>query len=121
MNHAEQFWNERSQELRRLKGLCPLTPAEIERELKKFAGRRASEDEIDRIVAAVTRGKLPDVEEPPPAAWTPDCDYEAIDREAVLFRNSGEESPEADAREDELLKELLADDDEKDRRDGLAN
>lgn len=121
MNQAEQFWNERFQKLRRLKGLCPLTQTEIEKELKKFAGRRASEGEIDRIVSAVTRGELPDMEEPPPVVWTPDCDYQAIDREAVLFRNPGEASPEADTREEELLKELFADDDKKNGRDRLAN
>jgi hypothetical protein len=102
-------------------GLCPLTPAEIEKELKKFAGRRASEEEIDRIISAVTRGELPEVEEPPLPDWTPDCDYQAMDRETVLFRNPGEESPEAARREEELLKDLFADDDQENGRKRLAN
>lgn len=39
----------------------PLTPAEADEALKNAKNRNASEEEIDRIVEAVTRGELPKV------------------------------------------------------------
>ncbi len=110
MNDAEQFWNQYAEKLRRFKGLCPLTPEEAEQALKKIPHRNASDEEIDAIVEAITRGELPKSDYELPVDWSPECDYAGIDSEAVLFRNEGEGSSEPDGLEDELVEELLDDD-----------
>ena len=121
MSDAERLWNERLQKLRKFKGLRPLTPEEAEKELSKFTHRAASPDEIDAIVEAVVRGELLEGESRQQVDWSPECDYAEIDREAVLFRNEGEENAAADALEEELLEELLDDDDSKNDGDGVES
>lgn len=106
----ERFWNERADKLRRFKGLCPLTPAEAQEALKKAKRRSVSEDEIDLILDAVTRGELPEIEEQPDVDWSPEYDHNAMDREAALCRNEGEGANDSDKAEEELLEELLDDD-----------
>jgi hypothetical protein len=59
MNEAEKFWQDRAKKLRRFKGLCPLTPEEAEQSLKKVSPQKASDDEIDSIIKAISRGELP--------------------------------------------------------------
>ena len=66
----EQYWNERAAKLRRFMGLCPLTPTEAEEALTKAKRRKASVEEIDLIVDAVTVGELPDVEDQPSVDWS---------------------------------------------------
>lgn len=117
----EQFWNERAERLRRFKGLCPLTPAEAEEALKKAKRRRASEEEIDRIVDAVTRGELPETEDQPGIDWSPEYDHNVMDREAALCRNEGDGANESDEAEDEFLEELLDDDEPEDDADKVEN
>jgi hypothetical protein len=117
----EQYWNQRAKKLRRFKGLCPLTPAEAEEALKNAKHRRASEEEIDRIVDAVTRGQLPEVDEQPGVDWTPEYDHNAMDREAALCRNEGDGANESDETEEELLEELLDDDKPEDDADKMED
>lgn len=113
MSDAEKYWNDRLQKLRRFKGLCPLTPSEAEEALSKMRSRPASDAEIDAIVDAISRGVMPESsDEPPPADWSAEYDHEAIESEAVLFRNEGEGADEPDASENELLEELLGDDED---------
>ncbi|MEX2139022.1 MAG: hypothetical protein WD894_07155 [Pirellulales bacterium] len=117
----EQFWNERADKLQRFKGLCRLTPAEAQEALKKARRRRASEDEIDRIVDAVTRGELPEVDEQPGVDWSPEYDHNAMDREAALCRNEGDGANHSDETEEELLEELLDDDEPEDDSDEMED
>jgi hypothetical protein len=117
----EQYWNERAEKLRRFKGLCPSTPAEAQEVLKKAKRRKASEEEIDRIVDAVTRGELPEAEEQPSVDWSPEYDHNAMDREAALCRNEGDGANESDEAEDELLEELFDDDEPEDDADKMEN
>lgn len=117
----EQFWNERAKELRWFKGFGPFTLEEAEEALKKATRRRASGDEIESIVDAVSRGELPEVEDQPAVDWSPEYDYNEMEREVVLFRNEGEDNNEADTVEDELLEELLDDDEPKDDADDLED
>jgi|SRR5688572_1201220 len=106
----EQYWNERAGKLRRFKGLCPLTAAEAQEALKKAKRRNASEEEIDLIVDAVTRGALPEVDDQPAADLSPEYDHKAMDREAALCRNEGDGANDSNQSEDELMEELLDDD-----------
>jgi hypothetical protein len=117
----EQYWNERAEKLRRFKGLCPSTPAEAQEALKNAKRRKASEEEIDRIVDAVTRGELPEAEELPSVDWSPEYDHNAMDREAALCRNEGVGANESDETEDEFLEELFDDDESEDDTDKMEN
>ncbi len=117
----EQYWNERAEKLRRLKGFCPLTPAEAEEALKKAKRLGPSEEEIDLIVDAVTRGELPEVDDQPGVDWMPEYDHNAMDREAALCRNEADRANEPDEAEDELLEELFNDDEPKDDADDMEN
>ncbi len=121
MNEAEQFWQEHAKKLRRLKGLCPLTPKEAEEALKKVPYRKPSDAEIDSIVEAVTRGELPEPEESKQVDWSPDCDYAQIDHDAALCRNEGDQNPQTDGLEDELLEELLEDVEPENDCDGMED
>ncbi|MBS0261593.1 MAG: hypothetical protein JSS02_06510 [Planctomycetes bacterium] len=121
MSEAEQYWDERAAKLRRLMGFCPLTPAEAEEALRKAKNRTSSEEEIDALVEAVSRGEIPIPEEPEDASpfdWSPEKDFSALESDAVLFRNKGDGSQEPDKDEEDLLEELL-NDDEEDDGDGL--
>ena len=116
----DQFWNERADKLRRFKGLCPLTPSEAQEALEK-ATLRASEKDIERIVEAVTLGELPEDDELPAVHWSPEYDYNAMDREAALCRNEGAGANDSDATEEELLEELLQDDPAEDESDTVED
>src|SRR5262249_62292295 len=102
MEENERFWNAHADDLRRLKGLCPLTPAEAQEALRKMPQRAASDEEVNAILDAVMRGKLPVRDAEPVPDWTPDYDYNAMDREAALCRNRGNHDPEGDKAEDDL-------------------
>ncbi len=117
----EQFWNERADKLRRFKGLFPSTPAEAQEALTKAKRRKASEDEIDGIVDAVTRGDFPEVAEQPSVDWSSEYDHNAMDREAALCRNEGDGANESDETEKELLEELFDDDEPEDDADEMEN
>lgn len=117
----EQYWNQRAEKLRRFKGFCPLTPGEAEEALKKAKRRKASEEEIDRIVDSIARGELPDVDEQPSVDWAPEYDHSAMDREAALCRNEGDDANESNDTEEELLEELFDDDQLEDDADKLED
>lgn len=122
MSTPEQYWEERAAKLRRLMGFCPLTPAEAEEAMRKAKNRTASDEEIDTLVDAVSRGEIPTPDEPddvPPADWSPEQDYEALELDAALFRNEGDDSQKPDKVEEELLEELLNDDEQEDDGAGL--
>ncbi len=122
MSDAEQYFDKRAAKLRRLMGFCPLTPKEAEEALRKIKKRQASEEEIDALVDAVSRGEIPIPDEPEQddePRWTPEEDFEAMELDAVLFKNEGERSPETDQLEDELLEELSNDDESEKDADGL--
>ena len=124
MSDAEQFFDKRAAKLRRLMGFCPLTPKEAEEALRKAKNRHASKDEIDALVESISRGEIPmpeEVEDEPQPEWSPEQDYEAMELDAVLFRNEGETSLESDKLEDELLEELLNDDEQEEDGDGLES
>lgn len=120
MSDAEQYFDKRAAKLRRLMGFCPLTPKEAEEALRKIKKRQASEEEIDSLVDAITRGEIPipeDSEEDTDPGWTPEEDFEAMELDAVLFKNEGERTPETDQLEDELLEELSKDDESEEDAD----
>lgn len=122
MSDAQQYFDKRAAKLRRLMGFCPLTPREAEEALRKIKKRQASEEEIDALVDAVSRGEIPipeSVEEDTESGWTPEKDFEAMELDAVLFKNEGERSPETDQLEDELLEELSNDGESENDADGL--
>ncbi|HWL10155.1 MAG TPA: hypothetical protein VNQ76_17250 [Planctomicrobium sp.] len=124
MSDAEQFFDEKAAKLRRLMGFCPLTPKEAEEALRKVRYRPASEDEIDALVEAVSRGEIPIPEKPDqefPPGWSPEEDFEAMELDAVLFKNEGETTPETDKLEEELLEELLNNDEQEEDIDGLES
>ena len=118
MNDADKFWQERSNQLRRFKGLHRLSMEEAEEALKKIPFRKASDEEVDSIIDAIS---IPGSDCSPPIDWSPVCNYSEIDCEAALFRGEGESSPETDRLEDELLEELLDDDEPEDDTAGLEN
>ena len=120
MNDNERFWNENADELRRFKGLCPLTPAEASDALKKMPQHEASDDDVDFSMDAVMRGELPNRDDGPLPDWTPECDFAAMDREAALCRNRGDHDPEGDKAEEDLFNELLSDDAPEEDEDGLG-
>ena len=117
---AEKYWNERAKKLRRFMGFCPLTPEEASEALNKVPKRKASAKEIDSIIESVTRGEIPEAEEYPQPDWSPDFDYAEMDREAALCRNQGDQNPESDPLEEELLEELLKDDDAEKDQNGVG-
>lgn len=113
MSDAEQYFDKRAAKLRRLMGFCPLTPKEAEEALGRIKTGPASEEEIDRLVNAVSRGEIPIPEEPEDEIdvdWSPEEDFAAMELDAVLFRDEGEPNPETDKLEEELLDELSKDD-----------
>lgn len=124
MSDGEQYFDKRAAKLRRLMGFCPLTPKEAEEALRKIKKRQAAEEEIDALVDAVSRGEIPipeEAEEDTELGWTPEEDFEAMELDAVLFKNEGERSPETDQLEDELLEELSNNDESEEDADGLED
>ena len=111
-------WHNVTKKLRRALGLCPPTPAEADKAMRDAGEVPLGADEIDRIVRAVTSGKVP------PAAFHPDPSWiegveqgnMAEDSNLVLNRNPGEEDEEVDKQVEKLRQEALEDDDENDEQ-----
>ena len=105
--------------LRRMKGLCPLTPEEADAELAATPDTPLSEDEIERLLLSATAGEA-GIEEPfPEREWVPDREMEGIDEEVLqLNRNAGDEDAEVDQLVDEHLRKALGDDGEEDHERG---
>ena len=101
--------------LRRLKGLCPLTPEEADAELAATPDTPLGDDEIERLLSSALSGS-PDAQEPvPEREWSPEGELEGIDEEVLqLNRNAGDEDAEVDQRVDEHLRKALGDDGEED-------
>lgn len=101
--------------LRRLKGLCPLTPEEADAELAATPDTPLAEDEIERLLSSALTGSL-DAEEPvPEQEWSPEGELGGIDEEVLqLNRNAGDEDAEVDQRVDEHLRKALGDNGEED-------
>lgn len=119
---ADKFWDEVAGKLRRLKGLCPPTPEEAEAAFDSAPDMPLSEAEIDSIAESVISGELTSWDPVPSQDWDDDPAVAQVGEEArQLFRNEGEEDPEADRVEKELENELLNDDEPKKDETGLAD
>lgn len=105
--------------LRRLKGLCPLTPEEADAELAKTPDDPLSEEEIERLISSATAGALGVGEPFPEREWDPDDELAGIDEEVLqLNRNAGDEDAEVDQLVDEHLRKALGEDGEEDHERG---
>lgn len=120
-NEADKLWESVENDLRRKKGLCPLTPEEAQGEFERLQDEDIADDEIDGIVEAVTSGEL--------TSWVPmpnldelaGVDTTEIESDALqLFRNPGESDPETDDLIGRLRQEAdEEDDDVESDQDGL--
>lgn len=109
--------------LRRMKGLCPLTPEEADAALAATPDTPLPEDEIERLLLSAASGGACLEEPVPEQEWDPDRELEEIDEEVLqLNRNAGDEDAEVDQRVDEHFRKAVGDDGEEDdeRGDGQA-
>lgn len=105
--------------LRRLKGLCPLTPEEADAEFAAIPDTPLAEDEIERLISAALSGVVDAKEPVPEQEWSPEGELDGIDKGMLqLNRNVGDEDAEVDQRVDEHLRKALGDDAEEDDRRG---
>lgn len=118
---ADKFWDDVGSKLRKLKGLCPLTPEEADTAFDDAPEMPMTEDEIASIVDAVTSGELVSWEPLPQEDWERDSTYQDVDESVLeVFRHEGDADPEADATEQKLEDEMLNDHKIKKDEDGLA-
>jgi len=116
---ADEFWDDVAGKLRKIKGLCPLTPEEADAAFDDAPEVPMTEDEITSIVDAVTSGELASWEPLPQEDWEPDSTFGEVDESVLeVFRHEGEADAEADAVEKELEDEML--NETKEDEDGLA-
>lgn len=117
---ADKHWESFAKTLRKYKGLNPLTPKEADEALWKMPKRPASEEEIERILDAVSRDEIVEADPQPETGWTPTFDFGAMNTEALaLYRGQGDDSDAEDV-EEELRQELLNDDEPEEDGDGVG-
>ncbi len=117
---ADKYWESFAEKLRKYMGLCPLTPKEAEEALRRIPKRPASDEEIERILDAVSGDQIIEAEPQLETGWTPTFDFGAMNTEALaLYRDQGDDS-DAEDEEEELRQELLNDDESDEDGDGVG-
>lgn len=114
--NSDKWLNDALQNLRRAKGLCPLTREQADAELKKAKRIPMSNEEIRSLASRIASGRLEQEEEE--TIEKPWGDYE-VDEELAgeilqLNRNAGEDDPETAQKLEDLREELLRDGDDED-------
>ena len=118
---ADEFWDAVAGILRKLKGLCPLTPEEADAAFDDAPEIAMTKDEIASIVDAVTSGELASWEPIPKDDWELDTTYQEVNESVLeVFRHEGDADAEADAAEQELEDGMLNDNETKEDEDGMA-
>jgi len=115
---ADRYWDELVPKYRRHRRLLPMTPEEAEEAFDDAPVAPLPPDKIRSIVESVTGGEEPHWD-PPHLAWGHDSDREEVEEEMLaLYREQGEEDPEASDVENKLRRNLLNDEPDQDQ-DGL--
>ena len=118
---ADKFWDQVAGKLRKVKGLCPLSPEEAEAAFHAAPEIPLSPGEVDSIVDAVTSGELVSWDPVPDDDGETDPSFGEVDEQVLqVFRHEGEDDAEADQEEQNLENELLNENDPKEDEDGLA-
>ena len=119
MSHdAEKRAEELIHKLRKLRGLCPMTPEEADAAYDAAPSEPIADDEIRSIVEFVTSGGTASWEPKPDFGWTDNVDLSDVEDEALqLHRNEGEDDGNT-SEEYALREEMLSDDETKDE-DGV--
>lgn len=120
-DEADRFWDDVAGKLRKVKGLCPLTPEEAEAAFDAAPEIPLTPDEVESIVDAVTSGELASWDPLPDADAEADPSFGEVNEQVLqVFRHEGEEDADADREEQDLENELLNENDPKEDEDGLA-
>jgi hypothetical protein len=110
-NEADRLWENVENDLRRKKGLCPLTPEEAQREFENLPDEEMTEDELGEIVDAVVSGVLTSWTPTPDLAELAEIDTAEVEEDALqLFRNPGD----TDSETEDLIGRLRQEADEED-------
>lgn len=113
--NSDKWLNDALENLRRTKGLCPLTRQQADMELKKAKRIPMSNEEVHSLASRIASGQVEHKEEVVQQPWMElEVDEEFAGEVLQLSRNAGEEDPETTQKLEELREELLSDDDDKD-------
>ena len=105
--------------LRKLKGLCPLTPEEAEAEFAAAPEEPITPDEVEDLIRRVKSGELDAAEPFPDGQWLDEVEYEDVEEDVLqLNRNAGEEDEATDQLLEELRRKALDDDEQQRDRKG---
>lgn len=115
MSHdAERRAEEMLHKLRKLKGLCPMTPEEADAAYDAAPSIPISRDKIRSIIESVTSGELVSWEPVPDRDANEDMELGDVESEALqLYRNKGEDDGDT-SEEDALREEMLSNDETED-------
>jgi len=114
--NSDKWLNDALQNLRRAKGLCPLTREEADAELKKAKRIPMTNEEIHSLASRIASGQVErQEEEVVEQPWTEfEVDEELAGEILQLNRNAGEDDPETTKKLNDIREELLNDDDDED-------
>lgn len=116
---SDRNWQKLASQYRRYKRLLPMTPEEADEAFDEAPAIPMSGDEIRSIVDSVTSGEELEWEESDPI-WEYGPNTEGIEQEMLaLYREQGQEDPEAAELEEELRKKLLKDE-QSENENGMA-
>lgn len=115
---ADEFWEEIAPIYRTYRKLCPMTTDEAEAAFDDAPEIPMTAEEIAGIVEKVVAGTPPDWQ-PDPEEWSPDRKLDRVqDDMLAVYREEGEPDPDTDAKEDDLRKRMLSDE-QTDQQDGV--
>jgi hypothetical protein len=108
---ADKFWEDVAGKLRKVKGLCPLTPEEAEKAYDEAPEVPLSPELINSMVESITSEEQLHWDAGPDEDWDDDPAFAEVDEQALAaYCNQGEEDSETKQAEDDLERELLGDD-----------
>src|SRR5262245_42695498 len=94
---ADRFWDDVAGKLRKVKGLCPLSPEEAEAAFDAAPEIPLTPGEVESIVDAVTSGELTLWDPVPDADSGKDPSFGEVNEQVLqVFRHEGEEDAVAD-------------------------
>ncbi len=119
MSHdAEKRAEEVIHKLRKLKGFCPMTPAEADAAYDAAPADSISDEDMDSMIEFATSAGTASWEPRPDLGWTDEENIEEVEEDTLqLHRNKGEH--EGDTSEEDRLREEMLSDDETEDEDGM--